>query len=82
MSRLPRAVFQPCLRHGFPKRLRVPPVNWRAIFGGSLRDPVSPVRGLYSAFQPLTSTDGFAAPNSAARYVAVTSRFSPGMRET
>ena len=36
---------------------------------------------VYCRFQPLTSTVGFAAPNSLARYVAVTSRFSPGSRE-
>ena len=35
----------------------------------------------YSTFQPLTSTTGFDAPSSLVRYVAVTSRFSPGSSE-
>jgi catechol 2,3-dioxygenase-like lactoylglutathione lyase family enzyme len=35
----------------------------------------------YSTFHPLTCTLGFSSPNSLARYVAVTSRFSPGKSE-
>jgi hypothetical protein len=36
---------------------------------------------IYSTFQPLTSTTRFALPRSLARYVAVISRFSPGISE-
>lgn len=36
---------------------------------------------LYSTFHPLTSTAALLVPNSLARYVAVTSRFSPGSNE-
>jgi len=73
VSVVPPARAVSCRRH--------PPVELAGYCQRSLRDQLARLCRIYSTFQPLTSTDGFIAPNSLARYVAVISRFSPGSRE-